>query len=310
MVMRTVKEREHPAVQSRAVAVAGARSVYPPTPEECSHPQPVSGVMAHEFAHYEGAIGPEGTRRTVTYYGPVIGGLPIHAWHCEICGLLRLEYPDGRREERRLHPGPQPGLIAELSPLAPEKVLYGMQPRVSGLTAQPRVFEELVLDAGLAPAPVQLPRIVLPAWDAVTWLLVAGLSGIALALFALGLLAVYSFRTPPVVLPLTVIVSLSFVGLMVFALGVAGVRHFFPAGPLLPSIAESARGKPQLGAATKTALTLLVLSVAGFFAAGVLAVYWFATPGAEWPVFLASLGLAVSAAVIEISAAAWRHFVH
>ena len=62
--------------------------------------------MAHEFAHYEGAVGPEGLRRTVTYYGPIVGGLPIRAWHCEVCGLLRLNYPDGRTEERRSLPGP------------------------------------------------------------------------------------------------------------------------------------------------------------------------------------------------------------
>jgi hypothetical protein len=265
--------------------------------------------MAHEFAHYEGAIGPEGKRRTLTYYGPVIGGLPIRAWHCEVCGLLRLDFPDGRREERRLHPGPQPGLIAELSPVAPEKVMFGMQPRVSGLSAQPRVFDQLVADAGLVPAPLQLPRIVLPAWDAVTWLLVGGLTGIALSLFALGILAVYTFRTPSIVLPLTIIVSLSFVGICVFALGAVAVRHFFPAQPLTPSVAESGRGKPVLSAVTKTAVMLLALSVCGFFAAGILAVYWFATPGAEWPVFLLSLGLAVAAALIELTAAAWRHFL-
>ena len=70
----------------------------PPTPEECEHPAPVRGVMAHEFATYQGAMGPEGKRRTVTHYGPVLGGLPIEAWHCEVCGLLRLTFPDGRVE--------------------------------------------------------------------------------------------------------------------------------------------------------------------------------------------------------------------
>jgi hypothetical protein len=90
--------------------------------------------MAHEFAHYEGAIGPEGTRRTVTYYGPVIGGLPIQAWHCEQCGLLRLAFPDGRTEERHLYPGPQPGLLALPAAVAPEHELYGLQARVSGLS--------------------------------------------------------------------------------------------------------------------------------------------------------------------------------
>ncbi len=264
--------------------------------------------MAHEFGHYEGSIGPEGRRRTVTYYGPVIGGLPVRAWHCEVCGLLRLDFPDGRQEERRLFPGPQPGLLAELSPVAPEKLKFGMQPRVSGLTAQAQVLDQLVQEAGLIAQPFRLPQIVLPAWDAATWLMVAGLSAIACALMAVGVLAVYTTSTPSVVQPLTIITVLSFVGIVVFALGVAAVRHFFPAGPLEPSLAESARGKPVLDAATKAAVTLLVVSVCGLFAAGVLAVYWFATPGAEWPVFLASLALAVTAGLIKIIDAAWRHF--
>jgi len=262
--------------------------------------------MAHEFAHYEGAIGPEGTRRTVTYYGPVIGGLPIRAWHCEVCGLLRLDYPDGRKEERRLFPGPQPGLLAELSSVAPEQVDYGMQARVSGLTAQPQLMDQLVRDAGLVAVPFRLPQIVLPAWDAATWLIVTGLSGIACALLAIGILAVYTTSTPSVVPPLAVIAALSFVGMLLFGIGTAAVRHFFPAGPLAPSIAESARGRPELDAATKTVVFLLIMSVSGLFASAILAVYWFATPGAEWPVFLASLALAAAAAVVKLVDVAWR----
>jgi hypothetical protein len=292
------------------VAVADTLSSRPPTPEECTHEAPVEGIMAHEFAHYEGAIGPEGKRRTVTYYGPVIGGLPIRAWHCEVCGLLRLTYPDGRKEERRLQPGPQPGLLAEVSPVAPERLLFGMQPRVSGLTAQPAYIDELVRDAGLETAGLQLrlPQIVLPDWDAVTWITVLGLTGIAFGLLAIGILAVYTFSTPSVVTPLTVVVAVSFAGLMAFRLGVTAVRHFFPAEPLSASIAEAARGTPVLDGATKTAVGLLVISVCGLFAAGVLAVYWFATPGAEWPVFLAGLACAVLAGVILIADAAWRFF--
>jgi len=265
--------------------------------------------MAHEFAHYEGAVGPEGTRRTVTYYGPVIGGLPIRAWHCEVCGLLRLTFPDGRREERRLFPGPQPGLLAEASPVDPDRIVYGMQPRVSGLTAQPAYIDELVREAGLeVPAlQLQLPQIQLPDWDAVTWLTVTGLAAVGLGLFAVGILAVYTFSTPSVVTPLTVIIALSFAGLMAFRLGVAGVRHFFPAEPLSPSIAEAGRPTPVLDAAAKTAIGLLVLAACGLFAAGVLAVYWFATPGAEWPVVLASLVCAVLAGVVLIASAAWHH---
>src|SRR5258708_25132878 len=108
------------------MAVAEATSAAAPTPEECAHPSPLTGVMAHEFAQYEGGQGPEGKRRTLTFYGPVIGGLPITAWHCEVCGLLRLAYPDGRTEERRLFPGPQPGLLAEPSAIAPEASRFGM----------------------------------------------------------------------------------------------------------------------------------------------------------------------------------------
>ena len=294
----------------RPVAVAPARSTQPPSPEECTHPAPVTGVMAHEFAHYDGAIGPEGVRRTVTYYGPVVGGLPIQAWHCEVCGLLRLTYPDSRREERRLFPGAQPGLIAAPSPVAPETELFGLQPRVSGLSVQPRYLEQLIESAGLVTAPVQLrlPTIALPALDAVSWLFVVALSLIAAALFALGVLAVYTYSTPSIVTPLAVIVACSFVALLLFAIGVAAVGHFFPAEELLPSVAERERGAPQLDAATRTSVALLALAVIGFFAAGVLAVYSYATPGAEGPVLLLSVGLAVLAAVVKLATAAARHF--
>src|SRR5207253_3877010 len=272
------------------VAVADAPSTVPPSPEECTHPAPVTGVMAHEFAHYEGAIGPEGKRRTSTYYGPVIGGLPIWAWHCEVCGLLRLSYPDGRTEERRLYPGPQPGLIAEPSSIAPESVNYGMQARVSGLSAQPAYIEQLATSAGAVSPPLQLrlPTIVLPEWDAVTWLVVGGLSAMAALLFAMGILAVYSFSTPSIEAPLALIAACGFAGLVLFRIGAAGVRHLFPAQLLISSVAELARGKPQLDTPTRVAVVLLVAALVGLFVAAVLAVYSFATPGAEGPVFLLS----------------------
>ena len=292
------------------MAVAKAPSTQPPTPEECTHPAPVTGVMAHEFAHYEGAIGPEGLRRTVTYYGPVVGGLPIQAWHCEVCGLLRLTYPDGRTEERRMFPGPQPGLIAEASPLAPETEFYGMQARVSGLSVQPRYYDQLAADAGLVSAPIQLrlPAIPIPELDAITWLFVIGLSLIATTLFAMGILAVYTYSAPAILVPLAIIVTCSFVALLLFAIGIAAVRHFFPAEPLSPSVAETARGKPALDPATRVAVTLLVVSVIALFAAGVLAVYTFATPGAEGPVFILSMVCAGLAALIKLADAAIRHF--
>jgi len=266
--------------------------------------------MAHEFAPYEGAIGPEGKRRTTMYYGPVIGGLPILAWHCEVCGVLRLTYPDGRAEERRLLPGPQPGLIAEASSVAPETVWYGMQARVSGLSAQPAYMQQLVATAGVTRPPfqLQLPTIVLPDWDTVTWLVVGGLSAMAALLFAMGILAVYSFSTPSIEAPLAIIAACGFAGLMLFRIGATAVRHFFPAQPLAPSVAERERGKPQLDAATRAAVALLVVAVVGFFVAAILAVYTFATPGAEGPVFLLSFACAVAAAVVKLTAAAWRHF--
>ena len=292
------------------MAVADAPTSQPPTPDECAHPAPITGVMAHEFAHYEGAIGPEGVRRTVTYYGPVIGGLPIQAWFCEVCGLLRLTYPDGRKEERRLFPGPQPGLIAEPSPVIPEAVSYGMQARVSGLSAQPRYFEQLQATAGVETGLIalRLPVIALPQYDAVTWLLVTGLGLIAGTLLAMGILAVYTYSTPSIELPLAIIVACTFVGLVLFALGVAAVRHFFPAEQLQPSVAETARGTPQLDAATRTAVTLLCVAVLGLFAAGVLAVYSFATPGAEGPVFIVSMACAGLAALIKLASFAAGHF--
>ena len=298
------------ALQSGLVAVADAPSTLPPAPEECTHSAPITGVLAHEFAHYEGAVGPEGKRRTTTYYGPVIGGLPIQAWYCEECGLLRLQYPDGRTEERHLFPGPQPGLIAEPSPVAPETVWYGMQARVSGLSAQPAYIDQLAATAGLIPQPfqLQLPAIVLPEWDAVTWLVVGGLSAIGVLLFAMGILAVYSFRTPSIEAPLAVIAACGFVGVLLFGLGAVAVRHFFPAEPLSPSVAELARGKPQLDTATRVAVTLLVVAVVGLFAAGILAVYSFATPGAEGPVFLLSFACSVAAAIVKLAASAWHHY--
>lgn len=300
------------ALQSRLVAVADAPSSSPPTPEECDHPAPVEGVLAHEFAHYDGAIGPEGTRRTVTYYGPVVGGLPIQAWHCETCGLLRLVFPDGRREERRLYPGPQPGLMATPSVVAPEQELYGLQARVSGLSAKPKYFQELMQESGyVAAAPaIRLPQVVLPAWDAVTWLTVLGLTAITLMLLIMAVLAVYTFSTPSAVVPLAVATALTFVGVIVFRLGATAIRHFFPMQPLAPSVAERLRERPKLDASTRTAVVLLVMAVGGFFVAGILAVYTYSTPGAETAVIILSLVLAVLALLVKVGSAAWRHFIH
>lgn len=266
--------------------------------------------MAHEFAHYEGAIGPEGLRRTVTYYGPVIGGLPIQAWHCEVCGLLRLTYPDGRKEERRLFPGPQPGLIAEASPVAVETVEYGMQARVSGLSVQPRIYDQLAAEAGIVSEPlrIRLPVVHVPALDASTWIVAIGLAGIGATLLLMGILAVYTYSTPSLEAPLAIGATATFVGLLLLRIAVAAYRHFLPSEPLAPSIAESARGKPVLDGATRAAITLLVLALVFLFIAGILAVYTFVTPGAEGPVFILGMICAGLAAVIKIGAAAARHF--
>src|SRR3984893_747357 len=261
------------------VAVADAPSVTPPTPETCDHPAPVTGILAHEFAHYEGAIGPEGLRRTVTYYGPIVGGLPIRAWHCEKCGLLRLTYPDGRTEERRLFPGPQPGLLAAASPVATERVHYGMQARVSGLTAQPAFIDQLTGGESIV-RPLQFPTVTLPSWDAITWLTVLGMISVLVGLLLAGLFAALSYTTPSVELPLVLSIVFIFVGVVALRLIALAIRHFAPAELLSPSVAETMRGTPELDAATRTVVFLLVVCVVGLFATAVLATYTYSTPGA------------------------------
>src|SRR5579863_8396053 len=247
------------------VAVVDAPSVSPPTPETCDHPAPVTGIMAHEFAHYEGAVGPEGLRRTVTYYGPIVGGLPIRAWHCEQCGLLRLTYPDGRTEERRLFPGPQPGLLAAASPIAPERVYYGMQARVSGLTAQPAFIDQLTGGESIV-RPLQFPTLTLPDWDAITWLTVLGMISVLVGLLLAGLFAAVPYSTPSIELPLVLTLVFIFAGVLALRLIVLAIRHFAPAEKLSPSVAETLQGTPELDAATRTVVFLLVLCILGLFA--------------------------------------------
>jgi hypothetical protein len=289
------------------VAVADAPSFTPPTPDTCDHPAPVTGIMAHEFAHYEGAIGPEGLRRTVTYYGPIVGGLPIRAWHCEQCGLLRLSYPDGRTEERRLFPGPQPGLLAEASPVAIERVHYGMQARVSGLTAQPAFIDQLTGGAAVV-RPIQFPTVTLPEWDAITWLTVLGMISVLVGLLFAGLFATLSYSTPTVELPLVLTIVFIFVGVVALRLLVVAIRYFAPAEKLSPSVAVSMRGTPELDAVTRTVVALLVICVVGLFSAAVLATYTYSTPGAELPVVVISFASAIIAIVIKVVDATVRHF--
>jgi hypothetical protein len=263
--------------------------------------------MAHEFAHYEGAIGPEGLRRTVTFYGPIVGGLPIRAWHCERCGLLRLSYPDGRTEERRLFPGPQPGLLAAASPVATEREFFGMQARVSGLTGQAAFIDQLSGGTSVV-RPLQLPTINLPAWDAITWLTVLGMVAVVVGLLFAGLFATLAYSTPGVELPLVLIIAGIFVGVLVLRLVVAAIHHFAPAEQLSPSIAESMRGVPDLDATTRIVIFLLVLCVTGLFVSAVLATYAYSTPGAELPVVVISLASAIVAIVIKLVDVTVRHF--
>lgn len=287
-------------------AAADARASAP-TPEECDHPAPVVGVMAHEFSPYPGAKGPEGTRRTTTYYGPIVGGLPIQAWHCEVCGLLRLTFYDGRREERRLWPGPQPGLIAEpmAGDVAPEQH-YGMQARVSGLTAPPELIATLV-PATEGPS-FSLPRPQLPEFPLVTWATLLLLVGIIVGLFIGGVLAVYDWQTPGAERPLFFTVLGLFLGAVGLNLGNTALEHFFPGGQLGPSAPQVHRGTPELDAPTKVFVGLLCLTVVALLLGGILAVYDWQTPAAERPLFFGGLGLFLLAVAVKLADAAVRHF--
>jgi len=284
----------------------------PTTPEECEHPQPVVGVMAHEFAPYQGAVGPEGPRRTTMYYGPVVGGLPIRAWHCPTCGLLKLTYPDGRREERRLFPGPQPGLIAEAVPgdIAPESVL-GTQMRVSGISATPDILAAYLAAEGPAEEREPLLEVLaarIPQLGFVTWLSVLCFGLCVVGLVLGGILAIYDWTTPGAELPLFyTVLGLFLSGLGVQVLAAIG-RAWFPTGDLGPSPAVALRGRPQLDGITRTVVALLVLITIGLVLGGILAIYDWTTPGAELPLFFAVLALFLLAAVLKVLGATVRLF--
>ena len=287
-------------------ADTAARSV-PPTPEECDHPAPVLGVMAHEFAPYDGARGPEGVRRTTMYYGPVVGGLPIQAWHCEKCGLLRLTYPDGRREERRLFPGPQPGLIAGATTVMPEVTGFGMQARVSGLSLDPRLLGTLIPAPAAGPV-FTLPQITLPQLDAVTWLTSLLLALACIGGIYTGVLAVYTYSTPDATWPAFIVTLILFGSAVALQIGAATMRHFFPMPPLSASPAERFGGKASIDAATGTAVFFLVLAVIGLFAGAVLAIYTYSTSDAVYPMFIGVAACFGMALLVKIADAARRHF--
>jgi hypothetical protein len=287
---------------------ATATRTAPPTPDECDHPAPVLGVMAHEFAPYDGALGPEGVRRTTMYYGPVVGGLPIQAWHCPQCGLLRLNYPDGRKEERRLFPGPQPGLLAQATTAMPEVQTFGMQARVSGLSLDPRLLGTLLPAEADGPL-LTLPRITVsvPELDVVTWLtsLLLTLACIG-GIYAAGL-AVFAYRTPSAEWPAVIVTLTLFGSAIVLQVGAAAMRHFFPMPQLGPGPAEVHGGKAELDGATRSAIFFLVLATLGLFTGGVLAIYDWRTPSAEFPLFMGVLVCFGLALLVKIADAARRH---
>ena len=263
-----------------AVAEAPAAPTVPSTPDECAHPAPVRGVMAHEFSHYDGAQGPEGTRRTTTYYGPVIGGLPITAWHCEECGLLRLDFPDGRKEERRLYPGPQPGLIAQASTESVDWEHFGLQPRVSGVSAPRQLIERLEAEQVQATRRSR-PMITLPDHGLVGWVTIGLLGTVAVLLLLAGTLATVATSTPDVEAPLVALIAALFAGWLALVIAISAFRHWVPRYPLRPSVAVSERATPELDGLTKAAVALFVLTVLGLALAGALAVFSTSTPAIE-----------------------------
>jgi hypothetical protein len=123
-----------------------------------------------------------------------------------------------------------------------------------------------------------------------------------------GLFAALSYSTPSVELPLVLTIVFIFVGVVVLRLVVLAIRYVAPAEKLSPSVAETMRGTPELDAATRTVVFLLVLCVIGLFISAVLATYTYSTPGAELPVILFSLSCGIIAAVIKVVDATVRHF--
>ncbi|TMC49522.1 MAG: hypothetical protein E6J14_08490 [Chloroflexi bacterium] len=282
----------------------------PPTPEECEHPAPVRGVMAHEFATYQGAMGPEGKRRTVTHYGPVLGGLPIEAWHCELCGLLRLTFPDGRVEERRLFPGPQPGLLAVPSAYDPDAVGYGMQARVSGLSAPAELMAALLPPpAPAGPNVIERVAAALPPLGAVTWATVILLAATCIGLLLAGYLAVYDYQTSSVEGPLVIAVGCCFAAAVGVQILSVVQRHYFPMPPLRPSVAVTMRERPRLDPATRIMVALMGLVATGLLLAGILAVYTYSTPAAEHPLVIGIIVCFGAAMVVKIVDATTRHFL-
>lgn len=265
-----------------SVADPSAQPSVPPSPDECEHPAPVVGIMAREFGHYRGAIGPEGLRRTVTHYGPVIGGLPLQAWHCTTCGLLRISYPDGRHEERRLHPGPQPGLLAHPVPFDPAQEFFGSQARVSGLSVSHQIAGELAAQARLH-EPQPLPPL-FGSWGVVNGVSVIGLALVMVGMLGAGILAIYSYQTPASMSSVIYWTLGIFAGVILLQLFAWMYRNAF---------------EPHVHVGVRTGdlavVTFLSVTVIGLLTSGVLAVYSWETPGAEEPVVIVTAVSAVLA---------------
>ncbi len=278
-------------------------------PETCEHRNPVRGVLSHEFGHYDGAVGPEGLRRTVTYYGPVVGGRPIGAWHCENCGLLRLDFPDGRHEERQLWPGPQPGLLAITSSLDTGHEFDGRQGQVSGLSVEAPVAATERIERPAS-------RVWLGIFETVTFVAL-GLLVAALAVAGIAAMAAYS--TPPfegtVMQGVGILVGIILVTIIVEAL----IRHYAQASletyrnareekrarelasrePVTPAAKERATREtlPSWHWVEWTAVPLLVVLGILLLVAGIAAVVSTATPSYEGVLMLI---IAVDVAAIAV----------
>jgi hypothetical protein len=258
--------------------------------------------MATEFSHYLGAEGPEGKRRTVTYYGPVVGGMPIAAWHCQTCGLLKLDHPDGRHEERQLFPGPQPGLLRAPSENDFGVEEFGRQARVSGLSLSP------VLAGELSPPPLR--PIISLSW--LTNLLrnmgaafyeLNGLTQFAVVMFVAtiaglgtaGVLAVYTYSTPSSISVILWITVICFAA--AFAALIA--PSVFPMPRLAPSLPDATPQTDPLRPILKFSVVSLTAATLLGLIAGVLAVYDYTTSPIEGWLVLAvaitfTLGLLVA----------------
>jgi hypothetical protein len=267
----------------------------------------VRGILANEFSPYSGAMGPEGVRRTTMHYGPIVGGLPILAWHCEVCGLLKLDYPDGRKEDRRLFPGPQPGLLADpVAEVGAPEAHLGMQARVSGLSVSPEIATFIAVEVPQPRAP-ELPTLTLPAIpEVVDGLVVLGLVATVVGLISLGIGAVYDWTTAGWEGPAAAATGATFGGAILLKVVAAGFTHFFPFARLAPSPADTYRETPRLDATARAVVACLTLLAAGLLVAAVLAVYDWKPPDAEKPLAFGLIALFVLAVVVAVAGGAVR----